>query len=146
MFGPFSWYLSDAHALGRELDDWLARAAPAEGSAHSRAIIGPHAGYRYCGACGGHAYARIHPEKVKRVFILGPSHHVRLSGCALSACSKYQTPFYDLTIDRYFATISLSVTLRSPKKNWWREMLKIKEGTSICSSSLHESCLHKIVC
>jgi len=95
-----SWYLSDAHALGRELDDWLARAAPAEGSAHSRAIIGPHAGYRYCGACGGHAYARIHPEKVKRVFILGPSHHVRLSGCALSACSKYQTPFYDLTIDR----------------------------------------------
>ena len=35
----------------------------------------------------------------KRVFILGPSHHVRLSGCALSSQSKYRTPFYDLTID-----------------------------------------------
>ena len=35
----------------------------------------------------------------KRVFILGPSHHVRLSGCALSSVTKYRTPFYDLTID-----------------------------------------------
>ena len=35
----------------------------------------------------------------KKVFILGPSHHVRLSGCALSSVTKYQTPLYDLTID-----------------------------------------------
>ena len=98
-----SWYVSDPHSLGRELDDWLARASASHGvgAMHARAIIGPHAGYRYCGACGGHAYARIRPEHVKRVFILGPSHHVRLSGCALSACAKYATPFYDLTLDRY---------------------------------------------
>lgn len=97
-----SWYVSDPHSLGRELDDWLARASASHGvgAMHARAIIGPHAGYRYCGACGGHAYARIRPEHVKRVFILGPSHHVRLSGCALSACAKYATPFYDLTLDR----------------------------------------------
>lgn len=36
----------------------------------------------------------------KHVFILGPSHHVRLSGCALSSTSKYRTPLYDLTIDQ----------------------------------------------
>ena len=36
----------------------------------------------------------------KRVFILGPSHHVRMSGCALSGTETYQTPLYDLTIDR----------------------------------------------
>lgn len=105
-----SWYVADPGSLGRELDDWLARARHEDGHAahshgqqahaHARAIIGPHAGYRYCGACGGHAYARIQPDKVRRVFILGPSHHVRLSGCALSGCTKYATPFYDLTIDR----------------------------------------------
>jgi AmmeMemoRadiSam system protein B len=33
------------------------------------------------------------------VFILGPSHHVRLSGCALTATERYQTPFYDLIVD-----------------------------------------------
>lgn len=36
----------------------------------------------------------------KRVFILGPSHHVRLSGCALSGMERYQTPLYDLIIDQ----------------------------------------------
>lgn len=35
----------------------------------------------------------------KRVFILGPSHHVRLRGCALSIAEKYETPLYDLKID-----------------------------------------------
>ena len=35
----------------------------------------------------------------RRVFILGPSHHVRLAGCALSSVDRYQTPLYDLTID-----------------------------------------------
>lgn len=35
----------------------------------------------------------------KRIFILGPSHHVRLRGCALSPAKKCETPFYDLKVD-----------------------------------------------
>lgn len=35
----------------------------------------------------------------RRIFILGPSHHVRLRGCALSIAKIYKTPFYDLTVD-----------------------------------------------
>lgn len=58
-----------------------------------------HAGYQYCGACGGHAYRQVSPVVVKRIFILGPSHHVRLSGCALSSAQKYKTPIYDLHVD-----------------------------------------------
>ena len=60
--------------------------------------LGPHAGYRYCGACAAHAYSQIDPTHVKRVFILGPSHHYRLNGCAVSDCTKYATPLYDLTV------------------------------------------------
>lgn len=93
-----SWYLSDGRALSNELGDWISRASRMDRPA--RAIIGPHAGYRYCGACAGHAYAQIDPSRVKKVFILGPSHHVRLSGCAVSGCAKYSTPLYDLTVDR----------------------------------------------
>jgi len=37
---------------------------------------------------------------VRRVFILGPSHHVRLGGCALSPAKTYKTPFYELTLDQ----------------------------------------------
>lgn len=36
----------------------------------------------------------------KRVFILGPSHHVRLSRCALSAAQYCRTPLYDLKVDQ----------------------------------------------
>lgn len=62
-------------------------------------IFSRHAGYQYCGACGGHAYRQVSPVVVKRIFILGPSHHVRLSGCALSSAQKYKTPIYDLHVD-----------------------------------------------
>lgn len=36
----------------------------------------------------------------KRVFILGPSHHVYLQSCALSACETYATPVGQLPLDR----------------------------------------------
>lgn len=36
----------------------------------------------------------------RRVFILGPSHHVPLSRCALSPAEVYRTPLYDLRIDQ----------------------------------------------
>jgi AmmeMemoRadiSam system protein B len=36
----------------------------------------------------------------KRVFILGPSHHVYLNGCALSKCTEYATPLGSLPLDR----------------------------------------------
>ena len=35
----------------------------------------------------------------KRVFILGPSHHIYLEGCALSKCKEYETPIGNLLLD-----------------------------------------------
>lgn len=35
----------------------------------------------------------------KRVFILGPSHHLYIQGCALSACKEYETPIGNLPLD-----------------------------------------------
>lgn len=87
-----------AKELDRQLDGWMNSADLTHGPA--RAIIAPHAGYQYCGACAAYAYRQVSPAVVKRIFILGPSHHVRLSGCALSPATKYETPFYDLIIDQ----------------------------------------------
>lgn len=36
----------------------------------------------------------------KRIFLLGPSHHVFLTGCALSKCERYETPLGDLVLDK----------------------------------------------
>ena len=76
--------------------------------------LGPHAGYRYCGACAAHAYSQIDPTHVKRVFILGPSHHYRLNGCAVSDCTKYATPLYDLTVSFFIELLNNKLRGLSP--------------------------------
>uniref|UniRef100_A0A336MPY0 CSON004527 protein n=1 Tax=Culicoides sonorensis TaxID=179676 RepID=A0A336MPY0_CULSO len=92
-----SWYTDSRSELDGQLTGWLNDAELSYGPA--RAIIAPHAGYSYCGACGGWAYRQISPSVVKRIFVLGPSHHVRLSRCALTSMKTYETPLYNLTID-----------------------------------------------
>lgn len=87
-----------AKELDRQLGNWLNASELTHGPA--RAIISPHAGYRYCGACAAFGFRQISPAVVKRIFVLGPSHHVRLAGCALSSAVAYSTPFYDLKIDQ----------------------------------------------
>ncbi|KAG0178181.1 hypothetical protein DFQ28_004888 [Apophysomyces sp. BC1034] len=69
--------------LNQQLDNDLAAVPPTTDQnehypiAGIRAIIGP-----------------------KRVFLLGPSHHVYLNGCALSQCETYETPLGDLRLDK----------------------------------------------
>jgi len=93
-----SWYSGNGQQLDRELSAWLA--ATTQISTPARAVICPHAGYSYSGPTAAHSFRQIDPNTVRTIFILGPSHHVRLSGCAVSQCSLYQTPLGDLTIDR----------------------------------------------
>ena len=50
--------------------------------------------------CATKSHSPFHFPLSKRVFILGPSHHVYLSGCALSAVQVYETPLYNLDIDQ----------------------------------------------
>ncbi|KAI6213985.1 MEMO1 family protein [Aphelenchoides besseyi] len=92
-----SWYSDNERELDRQLSEWLDRVGPIQGTV--RAIISPHAGYTYCGETAAYAFKQIVPDKVKRVFVLGPSHVVFLNGCALTTCSKYRTPLGDLTVD-----------------------------------------------
>uniref|UniRef100_A0A8C5QK97 Protein MEMO1 n=1 Tax=Leptobrachium leishanense TaxID=445787 RepID=A0A8C5QK97_9ANUR len=93
-----SWYTASGPQLSSQLDGWLSQAQTCKRPA--RAIIAPHAGYTYCGSCAAHAYKQVDPSITRRVFILGPSHHVALSRCALSTVDLYRTPLYDLHIDQ----------------------------------------------
>ncbi|KAG9314401.1 memo-like protein-domain-containing protein [Chiua virens] len=65
-----------------------------------RAIIAPHAGYVWSGRAAAWAYRCIDTKGIKRVFILGPAHHVHLSGCDLSGCDYYDTPLGRLRLDK----------------------------------------------
>ena len=93
-----SWYSSRRADLSAQLQSWMDQADVSCGGA--RAIIAPHAGYSYSGPTAAWAYRHINPEGVRRVFVLGPSHHVHLAGCALTRCIAYQTPLGELPIDQ----------------------------------------------
>ncbi|ORY03602.1 UPF0103-domain-containing protein [Basidiobolus meristosporus CBS 931.73] len=101
-----SWYTGHGGQLDKELTTWLGRVpeespegvkVPVKGA---RAVIAPHAGYTYSGQAAAYAYKCIDVETIKRVFILGPSHHVYLSGCAVSKCDTYETPLGSLSVDK----------------------------------------------
>ncbi|KAJ2355638.1 hypothetical protein GGF43_002572, partial [Coemansia sp. RSA 2618] len=98
--------------LDQELQQWLdsvpERVAEVEPTVEScavpvkgiRAIIGPHAGYSYSGPNAAYAYKCIDTENIKRVFLLGPSHHAYLKTCALSQCTEYSTPLGNIQVDQ----------------------------------------------
>jgi len=100
-----SWYIGDRDKLDSELSSYLGAVQPDPEGEYSppikgcKGIIAPHAGYSYSGPAAAWAYRSIDTTGIKRVFILGPSHHVYLDGCALSKCQEYETPLGALPLD-----------------------------------------------
>jgi len=66
---------------------------------HTRGLVGPHAGYAYCGHVLAHAYAGVDPARVARVVVLGPCHHVFSTAATISGVDAAATPFGPLTVD-----------------------------------------------
>lgn len=52
------------------------------------------------------SFSNVPIDDRRRVFILGPSHHAYLDGCALTKCGTYATPVGDLPVDRESKTNS----------------------------------------
>ncbi|KAJ7706128.1 MEMO1 family [Mycena rosella] len=93
------WYTADATTLDAELSGWLSLVDEPYPIKGCKALIAPHAGYTYSGPTAAWAYKSIDTTGIKRVFVLGPSHHVYLDGCALSGCKQYATPLGNLPLD-----------------------------------------------
>ncbi|PSC72228.1 cell motility mediator [Micractinium conductrix] len=93
-----SWYSSLGDQLRQQLEEWLEEAEAVQGQ-HARAIIAPHAGYRYSGYVAAYSYNQIDPSQVRRVFLLGPSHHFYSKHCLLSPAEEYGTPLGPIRLD-----------------------------------------------
>ncbi|NNK32036.1 MAG: AmmeMemoRadiSam system protein B [Xanthomonadales bacterium] len=75
--------------------------ANAEPGTAPKALIVPHAGYRYSGPVAASAYARLAPFRsdYRRVVLLGPCHRVPLRGIARSGASAFETPLGAVPLD-----------------------------------------------
>jgi AmmeMemoRadiSam system protein B/AmmeMemoRadiSam system protein A len=97
-----SWYPADPATLRADLERLLAAGGSPRPGGPVLAGIVPHAGLRYSGGVAATFYAALRGQTVRRVFLLGPSHHVAFDGIALPApeVTAYGTPLGDLTLDR----------------------------------------------
>lgn len=94
-----SFYTGDPEKLRSEVESYVKRSAEGTGA---RALVVPHAGYFYSGAVAGRAFATLNAEGVRRVILLGPSHHRAYSGGALPSrgIETFATPLGEVGVDR----------------------------------------------
>jgi AmmeMemoRadiSam system protein B len=88
--------------LSQQVSDLLRQVPDTAGARAPRALVVPHAGYRFSGAIAARAYARLRPwrEHYQRVLLLGPCHGVPFEGLALSSAEHFSTPLGDVPLDR----------------------------------------------
>ena len=91
------FYPAQAGPLRAMVADLLA-GAPALDVPPPKAVILPHAGYRYSGSVAAAGAATLAPG-VRRVVVLGPSHRFAFRGVALPAAAAMRTPLGDVPID-----------------------------------------------
>lgn len=67
-----------------------------------KALIAPHAGYVYSGPIAANAYARLWGARaiIKRVVLVGPSHHFPLHGLAVCGAEAFASPLGQLPVDK----------------------------------------------
>jgi AmmeMemoRadiSam system protein B len=98
-----AFYPGDCAALAAEVAAYLAAAAPDPNatSPPPKAIIAPHAGYRYSGAIAASIYARLAPlrGRIRRVVLAGPAHRVFVRGAAIPAADAFASPLGTIALD-----------------------------------------------
>lgn len=97
-----SFYPSTAPALRNALADCARHSVPVKPPGRPKALIAPHAGYRYSGPIAATAYQALAPwaSEISRVALLGPSHHVAFQGLATSSAEFFLTPLGPVHVDQ----------------------------------------------
>ncbi|MDJ0626482.1 MAG: AmmeMemoRadiSam system protein B [Candidatus Caenarcaniphilales bacterium] len=90
------FYPAQADELKSMLDSLFLKAKEEQSTRISsiyKAMVIPHAGYRYSGLTAAHAYKFFQPARFKKVIVLGPAHKKSLEGLAVYPQNGYETPF-----------------------------------------------------
>lgn len=95
-----TFYPKDPTVLRAQIEAFLGD-VPQTGPA-PKAIIAPHAGYRYSGPIAASAYGRIRDlrGRIERVVLLGPAHRVCVRGIATSTAAAFDSPLGSVKLDR----------------------------------------------
>ena len=96
-----TWYPADPAVLARDVDGYIAGAERSAGNPRLKAIIAPHAGYRFSGPVAGSAYAEVAAiaARITRVVLVGPSHRHAFEGIAVPTADAFVSPLGAVPLD-----------------------------------------------
>ena len=96
-----TFYPSSESALRSALAECARRSVTVRPPGRPKALIAPHAGYIFSGPIAATAYSALAPWRsaIRRVVLLGPSHHVALRGLATSSAEYFLTPLGPIQLD-----------------------------------------------
>ncbi len=96
------FYPAQASPLLDQVQHFIERAQSHGQTRPPKAIIVPHAGYIYSGAITASAYALLRPlrDKIRRVILLGPVHHVPVRGLAAPSVAAFASPLGEVQLDQ----------------------------------------------
>ena len=96
------FYDTDPRRLQAEIEQLLATAPRQDASVRPKAIIAPHAGYRYSGQVAATAMAALsgYTATIERVILIGPAHYVPFRGIAAPTVRAFETPLGLVPLDQ----------------------------------------------
>ncbi|KAL9653911.1 hypothetical protein ABK040_012969 [Willaertia magna] len=100
-----SWYSDEQQSLAKELNKYFSQTTQVPQNKKVKAIISPHAGYKFSGKTAAHGFATIKESNnlanIRNVFVLGPCHRVYLDDqCAVSRCEQCNTPLGAIKVNQ----------------------------------------------
>jgi AmmeMemoRadiSam system protein B len=97
-----TWYPADPDRLSRLIHGFLSNVQRRRLEGDLKAMIVPHAGYRYSGQVAAHGYRLIQEKSPKRIILIGPSHRLAFQGVSVNMQGGYQTPLGVAPVDMDF--------------------------------------------
>jgi len=96
------FYPADPTQLQTDVRRYLEQADPPDSESPPKAVVVPHAGYRFSGPVAAAGYRQLDElrDRVRRVVLAGPAHYVALQGVGVSSAEEFETPLGRIPVDR----------------------------------------------
>jgi MEMO1 family protein len=103
------FYPSDKRELKESVEGFLSKVQKGKRDGRLIAIISPHAGYRYSGQVAAYGYQEIKDSGIKKVILIGASHHAGFKGASVYTKGTFRTPLGDVEINEKLSGSLLNV-------------------------------------
>lgn len=94
-----AFYPADKLELSNQIEKFLEKAEKRAVEDHPLVLIVPHAGYDYSGRVAGAGFKILEGKQIKRVILIGASHHSFVQGLAIDSNDVWETPLGKIRIN-----------------------------------------------